>query len=294
MGFRMLTPITSPWTEYFEQFARSIQQEALLVAPYIARRPLEQLSEILSLKTPPRVNILTNLAVESMLQGSVDAKAIANFCQRNPLASVRHLPGLHAKVYIADDHLAIITSGNLTHSSLNRNYEYGVRITDTNTVRQISQDLQGYGSLGSEVSIEELEQVADISQELRARQYDTLQTAHREVRAQFEERLEVARESLRHIRARPGETTHAIFARTILYLLRNSSLTTRQIHSSIESIHPDLCDDSIDRVINGVNFGLKWKHTARSAQVFLRRKGLIDLDGRKWSLVQAASDSGQP
>lgn len=294
MESRMLTLLTSPWTGDFERFAQSIRQEALLVAPYVARQPLEKLSEILSLKEPPRISILTNLAVDSMLQGSVDVKAIATFCRRNPSANVRHLPGLHAKVYVADDRLAIITSGNLTNSSLNRNYEYGVQITDAYTVKQISQDLRGYGSLGSEVSIDELEQVAGIADELRAKQYDTLQTARQDIRSQFEEQLEIAQESLRHIRARPGETAHAIFARTILYLLRNVSLTTQQIHSSIESIHPDLCDDSIDRVINGVNFGLKWKHTARSAQVFLRRKGLIHLDGGKWSLVQADSDSSQP
>ena len=293
MESRMLTPLTSPWTEDFELFAHSIRQEALLVAPYIGRRPLEQLSEIFSLKEPARISILTNLAVDSMLQGSVDVKAIAAFCRRNPLANVRHLPGLHAKVYVADDHLAIITSGNLTNSSLNRNYEYGIQVTDTYTVKRISQDLRGYGSLGSEVSIDELEQVADISDGLRAKQFDTLQSARQEVKVLFEEQLEIAQDSRRNIRARPGETAHAIFARTILYLLRNNSLTTRQIHSSIESIHPDLCDDSIDRVINGVNFGLKWKHMARNSQVFLRRKGLIELIDGKWSLVSDGSAKSQ-
>ena len=193
----MMTPLASPWAEDFECFARSIRQRALMVAPFIAREPLERMSAILSRNNPPNMSILTNLAVDSMLQGSIDVNAIASFCKQNPFTTVRHLPGLHAKVYVADDHLAIITSGNLTNSSLNRNYEYGVQITDTDIVKQISQDLQEYGSLGSEVSITELEQVAEISEALKTKHDKTIRAARVEVRQEFERQLEVVQESLR-------------------------------------------------------------------------------------------------
>ena len=287
-----MMPLVSPWEEAFEHFGRAIRHQALLVAPYIARGPLERMSAILDPSRPPSISILTNLAADSMLQGSIDVESIASFCRRNPFTTVRHLPGLHAKAYVADDHLAIITSGNLTNSSLNRNYEYGVQITDSNVVKKISQDLQDYGSLGSDVSTTELDQIAEISGTLREKHDETIKTARIEVRREFEQQLEVVYESLRHVRARPGESTHAIFARTILYMLGNVPLTTRQkINSSIEGIHPDLCDNSIDRVINGVHFGRKWKHMVINAQVFLRRKGLIKLDGRKWSLVQGVNSN---
>jgi hypothetical protein len=58
----------------------------------------------------------------------------------------------------------------------------------------------------------------------------------------------------------------------------------------VEGTHPDLCDNSIDRVINGVHFGRKWKHMLRNAQVFLRRKGLIELYDKKWRLVESKAD----
>ena len=288
-----MMPLISPWAEAFEDFGHSIRRHALLVAPFITREPLEQLSSLLATTNPPEVNILTNLAVDSMLQGSIDVKAIASFCNLHTSVTVRNLPGLHAKVYVADDSLAIVTSGNLTSSSLNRNYEYGVQITDQSIVKQISHDLYEYGRLGSEVSAIELERVAEISQTLKTSYEETINTSRVEVRKEFERRLDVARESLRNIRARPGESTHAIFARTILYLLRNNALTTRQINSLIEGIHPDLCDDTIDRVINGVHFGRKWKHMVRNAQVFLRRKGLIKLDDGKWSLARSSGALNQ-
>ena len=280
-----MTTITSPWAGEFDAFTRSIQEKALLVAPYIAREPLERVSVLLRRKNPPQINILTNLAVDSMLHGSIDPDAIAYFCRRHPLTTVRHLPGLHAKAYVADDHLAIITSGNLTNSSLNRNYEYGIRITDRDTVRKIARDLQEYGNLGSEVTLSELEQVSEIAKTLRARYDDTVKTARAAVRTEFERQMEAIRETLRSIRARPGETTNSIFARTILYLLRDNALTTPEIHSLVADIHPDLCDDSIDRVINGVSFGRRWKHMVRNAQLNLRRRGLIQRNGQHWSLA---------
>lgn len=279
-----MTTIASPWAGEFDAFARSIRDKALLVAPYIAREPLERMSALLRKKNPPQLNILTNLAVDSILHGSIDPDAIASFCRHHPPTTVRHLPGLHAKAYVADDHLAIITSGNLTGSSLNRNYEYGIRITDTDAVKKITQDLQAYGSLGLEVTLPELEQVAEIAKTLRAGYDDAIQTARGEARREFARQQEAIRESLRSIRARPGETTNSIFSRTILYLLRDNALTTREINSLVADIHPDLCDDSIDRVINGVSFGRRWKHMVRNSQVSLRKRGLIKLDGRKWSL----------
>ena len=280
-----MTTIASPWAGEFDAFARSIREQALLVAPYIAREPLERMSELLRLDNPPQVNILTNLAVDSILYGSIDPDAIASFCRHHPPTTVRHLPGLHAKAYVADDHLAIITSGNLTGSSLHRNYEYGIRITDRDTVRKIARDLQEYGNLGSEVALTELEQVAEIAENLRAGYDDAIQTARGEARREFARQQEAIRETLRSIRALPGESTNSIFSRTILYLLRDNARTTREINSLVADIHPDLCDDSIDRVINGVSFGRRWKHMVRNAQLNLRRRGLIQRNGQQWSLA---------
>ncbi len=45
---------------------------------------------------------------------------------------------------------------------------------------------------------------------------------------------------------------------------------------------PDLRDDRTGLVISGQHFGKKWKHIVRNAQVFLRRKGAIQLIGKEW------------
>jgi hypothetical protein len=54
----------------------------------------------------------------------------------------------------------------------------------------------------------------------------------------------------------------------------------------IQQLQPDICDDSIDRVIDGVHFGKRWKHYVRTAQQFLKRTGRVYFDGDRWHLTQ--------
>ena len=281
-----MQPVISPWNEAFEEFARSIRQEAVIVAPFITEPPLLRLASLLGADRQPQISVLTNLSADSLLQGSVDGGAIADFCRAVPTAAVRHLPGLHAKAYVADDHTAIITSGNLTAGSLFRNYEYGVRIADPPLVRRIASDLREYGSLGTAVSIAELDNLAGIAQSLRNKHAAALDSANSDLRREFEQQMATAQETLRQLRAKPGESANSIFGRTILHILGNGPLTTDAIHPLVQNIHPDLCDDGIDRVINGVHFGFRWKHLVRRAQQHLRDRGQIELVGGEWRLVK--------
>ena len=278
--------VVSPWSDTFDRFARSIHGQAIIVAPYVTDQPLKRFASILNTDSQPKIDLITNLSVDSLLQGSIDGKAIADFCRDIPTATVRHLPGLHAKAYVADEHTAIIASGNLTNHSLHQNYEYGIQVSDPTVVRRIASDLQEYGSLGMSVSIQDLDHIADVATTLRHKHLGQLRDSRASIRREFENQLENVRESLMQLRARLGESTNAIFARTILYLLREKPLGTREMHPLIRNIHPDLCNDEIDRVINGVRFGKEWKHRVRGAQGSLRHKGLIELVSGRWRLVQ--------
>lgn len=281
-----MQPIPSPWHGAFESFARTIRHNAVIVAPFITEQPLRRLAGVLAEeKRQPQISLLTNLAADSLLQGSVDGKAIADFCRTMPATTVRHLPGLHAKAYVADDHTAIITSGNLTAGSIYRNYEYGIRIDDPDLVRKITRDLLAYGDLGVSVSLAELDSLADTAKSLKDEYADTFNSARVSVRQELENRINVVQESLMQLRAKPGESTNAIFGRTILYILSDGPLATIDIHPLVQNIHTDLCDDSIDRVINGVHFGVRWKHLVRRAQQYLRDSGQIVLRDGKWHLV---------
>ena len=61
-------------------------------------------------------------------------------------------------------------------------------------------------------------------------------------------------------------------------------MSTDELNPLIQKIHPDLCDDSVDRVIDGRHFGKKWKHAVRTAQQYLKRTEQIELHEGLWHL----------
>ena len=101
--------------------------------------------------------------------------------------------------------------------------------------------------------------------------------------AEFERQLRHFDDEIIRLRA-AGRTPHAIFAEAILYFLAKHPMSTAELHPLIQKVHPDLCDNSVDRVIDGKHFGKKWKHAVRTAQQHLKKKGTIDFKDGKWWL----------
>jgi len=279
--------VSAHWQDTFERLMGSIEEYGLLVSPYITSKPIERVAQILrdrSVASSVRLDVLTDLSVNNVLRGSTDPAALILLMDAAPHTQVIYLPRLHAKVYAADESEAIITSGNLTESGLSLNYEYGVRITDTAFVRHIREDILAYGGLGNIVPRPEIEQLAQTASDLRELSRRMEREARRTLREEFQRRTSEAETELMEIRA-SGKTTNGIFADTIVYLLRKyGPMRTVELHPRIQQLHPDLCDDSIDRVIKGVHFGKKWKHYVRNAQQYLKQQGQIVFDGTYWYL----------
>jgi len=280
--------LSSPWETRFYDLVASAKQDLLMVSPFISKGPLEKVCQLLTAKEngpPPKINVVTNLAINSIVSGSLDVMALLNFATAIPEATITYLPRLHAKVYVADAHTAIVTSGNLTGGGLNGNQEYGVLLRGPEEVAQVRADLVRYASLGSLVPLEMLQSLGEATGELKELRRETDKAVRAKFREILEQRTEFANLELLKVRAR-GKTTHGIFSETIIYLLRQRGpLSTFNLQPLIQQIHPDLCDDTVDRIIDDVHFGKKWKHHVRNAQLFLKRKKVIALDGERWSLL---------
>jgi phosphatidylserine/phosphatidylglycerophosphate/cardiolipin synthase-like enzyme len=277
--------VTSPWMVTFYNLVGTTEEELLVASPFISNEPLRRIVEIIEDKQSldsMHVNIVTNLAVDSLLSGSIDAAALLYLAQSIPNSTVTYLPSLHAKIYVADTKVAVITSANLTNKGLAGNHEYGVLLRDPMLVSRVRTDLTRYASLGNKVSLETLAALTQAAQELKSIRQKADQSIKARLRAAFEQRTEEAKLELLKARAK-GKTTHGIFCDTILYLLEQKGpCRTVELHPLVQQIHPDLCDDTIDRVIEGVHFGKKWKHYVRNAQQALKRNGLIGFDGQYW------------
>ncbi len=278
--------LSGPWDSQLAELLGSAEEFLLLASPFITRRITRWAGNCLSrnaCRARLQIVCLTNLRIDSILSGSLELDGITEMGHAFPNVSVIHMPSLHAKVFIADDTRAIITSGNLTDGGLRKNCEYGVSIRSPKLVKEVRHDFEGYAHLGAPLSIQEIEDFAGELEGLRTVYQSQSRRLVNEVGSKFKSKLRSAEDRVLQFRAR-SNTNQSIFRRTILYLLAKSPLRTSELHPLIQQIHPDLCDDAVDRVIDGVNFGKKWKHHVRSAQQALKREGLVLFDGERWLL----------
>lgn len=282
-----MTRIVSPWGETLKALIASARSHLLICSPFFDAPCLKMVADALEPHAScsgERVRILTDLSPRSVAFGTQDIAALCDFCVQVP-SVVCHLPGLHAKVYVADSHTAIVTSGNLTAAGISRNYEYGVLLRGEGAVCDVRRDIEAYARLGVPHDLAALRDMAARATALAALRRELERSMREALREQFEEAVESTEVALIERRVR-GETTNQLFARAVLYALREGPLTTREIHPRVKAVYPDLCDDSVDRVIDGRHFGKKWKHAVRSAQVYLKRRGEIELRDGKWRRVQ--------
>ena len=292
----MTTLLVSPWAVRFDALIEAADRSLFLCSPYIGAGPCERMTALLRSRhdrEPPRVQILTDLSLGNMLSGATDATALHEFVSALPQTTVRVLPSLHAKVYVADTSQAVVTSANLTAGGLWRNFEFGVLIHDSQLVGTLLEDLRRYGELGSPVDHDQLALLAATALELRDVQRRAERSIRSGLRREFTRRLRAADDQVLRVRT-SGRTAHAIFADAILHVLRSGPKTTEDIHAAVQAVHPDLCDDSVERIIDGKRFGKKWKHAVRTAQQHLKRRGLADHEDGLWRLTRSGFEAGPP
>lgn len=279
--------LLSPWGQQFEDLLAQAHESLLMCSPYIGAAPCRKVAAEASRTnrvTALHVQLVTDLSINNILSGATDINALVTLQSSLSRSTIRFLPSLHAKVYVADQRHAVVTSSNMTDNGLLRNFEYGVFFKDQAVVAQIRRDVLSYAALGSEVDPAQMQRLSMVTSELREVSREMERSVRRRLRAEFNRRLSIA--DAEFLRARTaGRTAHAIFADAILHLLADGPMSTVDLNRRIQQIHPDLCDDSVDRVIDGQHFGKKWKHGVRTAQVYLRRAGQISRIDNLWQRV---------
>jgi len=174
----------------------------------------------------------------------------------------------------------------MTQGGLFRNFEYGVKISDAALVHKIRADVAEYGALGTRIDQQALKLLSAMAFDLNRVRAQVEKSIKAHLRREFGKRLIDFETEIIRTRA-AGRAPHAIFADAIVYLLARRPMATRELHALIQRVHPDLCDDAVDRVIDGRHFGKKWKHAVRTAQQHLKKAGKIELREGLWHLMRA-------
>ena len=279
--------LLSPWKNEFINVISETRKELFVSSPFINVEGVRILSDAVQTKSSIEISVITNLTTQNIVNGITEPAALLELYNQFGQVKISSLGRLHAKVYLIDNTIGIITSANLTSGGLIGNFEYGVLIDDKEIISTINKDMQKYYSLGNVLNKDLLKKISEESDELY-RIRDKIENLSKNTRLVelLKKRTEVLDVELLKNRIKDGRTINAIFSDTILYLLKKKgALSTNEIHPLIQTMHPDICDDSIDRVINGQHFGKKWKHLVRDAQQSLKKKGLIELRGIEWHLM---------
>lgn len=276
--------LQSPWAKHFDALVAEAASSLLLCSPFVGEEPCGRIClRAKAWHSGFHLMILTDLGRDNMLSGATDVSALLRVAQAFPSAEIRFLPSLHAKVYVADSQRAVVTSSNMTTNGLVRNFEYGVLLDDPGLVSQVQRDIREYARLASPVSSNELRAFAQIVHDLRSLRQEAERKWRGAVRREFDKRVAQADNEILRVRA-AGRAPHAIFADAILHFVRRRPASTQELHQWVQAVHPDLCDDTVDRVIDGKHFGKKWKHAVRTAQQYLKRKGILELRASLWHL----------
>ncbi|MEW5939111.1 MAG: phospholipase D-like domain-containing protein, partial [Chloroflexota bacterium] len=148
--------ISSPIQPHLQNLIANCRSSLVIASPYIKKSAVDWLIQAKpsSLTT---ISVLTNVSMENVLSKSLDTEALHLLLDKFQTASIVSLPYLHAKVFIADQAMALVTSANFTNGGLWKNYEYGVVVNGQNAVKTILDDVSAYMNLGGMVSREFLD-----------------------------------------------------------------------------------------------------------------------------------------
>lgn len=281
----MIEQLHKNWHQNLGSLINESKNEIFISSPFVTQNGVDFILKNVdnNLKENGNFTFLTNLSPSNIIQGSNNPKVFESLNSEIQNLNIWHLPKLHAKVYISDQKKSIITSGNLTNGGLFSNYEYGIQINQEEETKKIYQDINQYCMLGSLIELDTLKSLIDISSQITSRVPQIESSTSIEIK----NLLESAQKELIKDRLNVG-AIHNVFSKTLLYVLERNplGLKTEEIHKQIQEIHPDLCDDSIDRIIDGKSFGKKWKHAIRTSQQHLKKNGLIILENEKWRLIK--------
>jgi phosphatidylserine/phosphatidylglycerophosphate/cardiolipin synthase-like enzyme len=263
--------LKSPFESEFRNVFSQAKSEIVFSSPYINDAGATILLNSIDNPTHKKIQILTNLSVRNIVDNVTQPSAILKMYDSFKETTVTSLAKLHAKIYVIDDLLAVITSANLTYGGIKSNFEYGVLIDDKKTIKTVKQDVLDYASLGLVFDKDFLSKIFQESQKIEKVQGKQIKN-----RTDYDLKLLLEQQQkIDTLLVKPyenKEARHSIFAKTIQYLLeKNKQLSTEEIYQLVQDIHPEMCDDNF-KYKNGEK---KWKIEVRQARFFLQRKGLV-------------------
>ena len=131
-----LEVITTPTFEWLAKYAQNCSKRMLVGSPYVNNAMVE-LTRLLP--TGVSRTLVTRTDVRDFAVGSSNLDTLCALAKDG--MTIRSLNNLHAKIYIFDSRVALVTSANATNAGMWRNLECGLSTDDRRIVKQLSKSL---------------------------------------------------------------------------------------------------------------------------------------------------------
>ncbi len=137
--------VTTPTLVWLRNAIAACETEIMVVSPFVGTQLNHELTR---LRPGIRKRLITRTELQVFASSASDLEAVIEFAEVG--GKIDSLSGLHAKLYVIDGQVALVTSANATHSGFCCNWECGVVIDDRNQVDQLVQEAnRGFGSPSS-------------------------------------------------------------------------------------------------------------------------------------------------
>jgi DpnI-like restriction endonuclease/phospholipase D-like protein len=124
--------IVSPTDRWIRKASAACSRSLWISSPFVGTYLKDRIDE---LPTGVPVRLLTRTLLADFATRASDLDAVCAIAAR--VGQVLSLNSLHAKVYIVDGKIALITSANATYSGMHRNAECGFEVSDGSDIRAL-------------------------------------------------------------------------------------------------------------------------------------------------------------
>lgn len=114
--------------------------------------------------------------------GTLDAKALLEFSKQRNVEIAAFGDGLHAKAFLIDNSMAIVTSANLTNGGLKGNLEIGFKISDKGLIDTLSKEFEIAWEAAEPLTLKDLKKRLDWSNTSGNTQEDEKPTFRKKIR----------------------------------------------------------------------------------------------------------------
>ena len=269
--------LKSPWRTSFTELLSQAQKELVIFSPFVNQEGVRMLVRAIRSKAKIRVRFMTSLTERNIKNGVTAPEALVELCSRIRGVEILDVPNLHAKVYLIDNRIAIVTSANLTSGGIRNNREYGIVINDSRTVARITADLSEYESHKKIFNEESLRRISVEAEKIQRR----VSQAVNHIQS-----LKLRRLLKRELPPLPDAEIidNSLITIEIHQLLKASPLFRREICDRIQKKYPKKCLNSIKDKTGGIT----WKHRISAALEALYKNGEGEIardSGGKYRLV---------